>query len=171
MNNFDFNSYDLDISKYYDGFIDSDGRFYRVKKKGMNEDLHNKWAFMYIHSSNDSTKIQININCLFSPNNFNIKSFTDLLIDVFGFTYYSHDSIYLKPIIRFPNPVISDKRASCNQVEAIVKILKINNEELKDKEFILDANKFYYNELVYGGYIKNENNTNKRFEKLLRKGS
>lgn len=44
MINLDFNPYNLEVSKYYDGFIDTKGNYYKVKEKGKDNSMHDLWA-------------------------------------------------------------------------------------------------------------------------------
>ncbi len=147
MNNIDYSSYKVDISKYYDGFIDPRGRYYRVKEKGSSDELHNLWAKNFIKNYSAVLNVDININYNTINCIKNINNFEDILINIFGFISYKHDSIYLKPIIKLPNPKIAEVRVSKEQIEALYNIMSINQENPINKEFIIDANQFYYNVL------------------------
>lgn len=144
---FDFNSYNFAIAEYFDGFIGPQGDYYHVKPMGQSDDFHNVWAEQYIKllcdkDYNDYFKLP------------GISDFTDLLVNIFGFIYYNHDCKSLQPIIKLPNHGIAGKRTTNNQIETLIEIMLINNEDPLHKEFVIDADIFYYNGLDNGGCIK-----------------
>lgn len=146
MKKFDFNSYQFDIAEYYDGFIGPNGEYFHVKVKGENGDIHNMWAEQYIKL------LCKDDNCFLKLSG--ISDYTDLLVNVFGFIYYNHDSKYLKPVIKLPNYYIAGKKAMSNQIETLIEIMLINKEDPLHKEFIIDTQIFHYNGSDDGGCIK-----------------
>lgn len=154
MNSLDFNSYNLEVSKFFDGFIDPQGNYYKVKEKGKNDCTHDLWAKKFITRIKKSFNLELNVNHSAFLDILSIDNFTDLLVNGFGFAYYNHDSIYLKPIIKLPNPDIANRKVTNEQIESLIKIMLINDEDPYHKEFLIDANMFYYNGLEEGGCIK-----------------
>ena len=131
MNNFDFNTYDniLDMVGY-NGFIDRLGNFYRVCKikSGNINDSHNEWAIEYlkkVHNVNDLK---------FSPTNsalielINLSGPAELLVNCFGFVYYSHDFIFHKPVIRLPNPKVANYKATEEQLNILFFLMRFSGE-------------------------------------------
>ena len=149
MNKLDFNTYDVKESINYDGFIDLSGNFYRVKIKN-GDDIFNDWAAKYMEK-NRFTGLQFQPSYSMLLSLTKIKSSIELLVNCYGFVYYNH--IDDKPIVMLPNPHIAGNRVAPIQLESLIEIMKLNNENPIDKEFIIDANKFYYNGLD-GGKMK-----------------
>ena len=110
----DFKPYDDALSALgYDGFIDRYGNFYKVckkRKKGM-EDTHNEWAEKFIKEKLNIKDFKFNptTSALFTLTK--LSGPAEVLIHCFGYVYYSHDPIYYKPIIKLPNPKISNYKA------------------------------------------------------------
>ena len=73
-----------------------------------------------------------------------LKGPADYLIHCCGYVYYSHDPIFLKPIILLPKPEYAGKKASPSQIESLYKIMLINNENPLDKEILIDSNIYEY---------------------------
>ena len=141
----DFNSYEIDVSEYFDGFIDPQGKYYKVKEKGTKEDLFNIWAKQFIELITNVYYTELKFNYKNILNVKKIESFTDLLINLFGYVYYNHDSKYNKPIIKLPDPNLCNISATSDQIEALYHIMTLNNENPMDKEFLIDATINYYN--------------------------
>ena len=154
MNNFDFNPHNVTASSEYDGFVDCAGNYYRVKEKGSSTSDHSVWAEQFLKANLNLPKLQINPNysTLFSL--MNSTDFSELLINFFGFAYYNHDSLYLKPIVKLPNPAIAGRKATSEQIESLIKIMDINRENPYNLEFLIDSNMFYYNGVDEEGCIK-----------------
>lgn len=151
MNRFDFHPYKLDLAEFYDGFIDPNGYYYRVKVKGEDNNYHDLWAEQYIKNA---SKIDLSIDFASFSQLRKINNFTDFLVNVFGFAYYNHDSIFMQPIIKLPNPDFAQKNATSDQIETLFQIMSINNEQPLNPDFLIDARVFYYNGLEDGGFIK-----------------
>ena len=129
----DFNKYDDVVEiKNYNGFIDRLGNFYKVssKKTNTDDDSHNEWAEKYM-----SEKLNIK--------NFNLKQTTSMLlalsklrgpasilINCFGFVYYSHDPFCYKPVIKAPDPKIANFKITEEQVDMLFKLMFINRENI-----------------------------------------
>ena len=141
----DFNPYEISVSRYFDGFIDPQGKYYIVKEKGQEEDLFNIWSKQFIEQITKVYYTEIKLNIKTILNLQKIDTFTDLLINLFGYIYYNHDQEFKKPIIKLPDPNICNISATSDQIEALYKIMQINNENPIDKEFIIDATINYYN--------------------------
>ena len=144
--NFDFNYHKLEDAKQFDGFIGKNGRFYVVKTKGYDKNFHNLWAECYVK------KFCQDYDEFFQL--IGINDYIDLLVNIYGFVYYSHDSVYLRPIIQLPNHHLASKKPTSNQIESLIEIMLMNNEEPLNKEFLVDAEMFNYNELESRGCIK-----------------
>ena len=143
----DFNSYEISQSEHFDGFIDPQGKYYKVKERGTKEELFNLWSKKYIEIITQVYYTELKLNYRNILNIKKIESFTDLLINLFGYVYYNHDSESKKPIIKLPDPSLCDVSATDDQIEAIYKIMLINNENPMNKEFLIDATINYYNGL------------------------
>lgn len=141
----DFNSYELNVSEYFDGFIDPQGKYYKVKEKGTKEDLFNTWSKKYIEIITQVYYTELRFNYKNILNIKKINSFTELLINLFGYVYYNHDSDKNQPIIKLPDPNLCDVCATSDQIEALYQIMLINHENPQDKEFLIDATMNYYN--------------------------
>ena len=141
----DFNPYEINVSEYFDGFIDPNGNYYKVKEKGTREEIFNIWAKEYIEKITSKYYIELRFNYQNILNLKKIQSFTELLINLFGFVYYNHDSELNKPIIKLPDPNLCNISATYDQIEALYHIMKLNNENPTDKEFLIDATINYYN--------------------------
>ena len=118
----DFNKYDDAMAVHrYEGFIDRNGYFYKVAKRGENKnrDSHNEWAEVFIKEKLNKK------NFKFSPTTSALFTLTrlsgpaEILIHCFGYVYYSHDPDYYKPIIKVPNPKISNYKATEEQLDML----------------------------------------------------
>lgn len=144
---YDFKAYD-DATKVnrYEGFIDRNGNFYKVCKrgekttdeKGVLRDSHNKWAEVYL-------KEKLNIkNFKFNPTASALLTLTSLngpaeiLIHCFGYVYYSHDPIYFKPIIKIPDPKIASYKATEEQLDMLFYLMILNKENTNIPIFFND---------------------------------
>ncbi len=159
----DFNKYDdYEKMKGYDGYIDPQGKFYRVKQRLKATCNHEDWAIEYLKNNNNSyNDIQIKKSLLL--NQITLKTNTEKLIHLYGFIYYSHDDIFFKPIIELPNPKIFGRCATEEQMDTLHGILLINNENT-------NIPIFYGNTLGYvgiedeSGELDYEENRYKRFK-------
>lgn len=124
----DFTKYD-DVTKMrgYDGYIDPNGNFYRVKQRLRPICNHELWAEGYLkNNALDCHDIVVSESLLL--NLITLKTCTEKLIHLHGFIYYSHDELLYKPIIKMPNPKIFGKRSTEEQMDALYSIMLINNE-------------------------------------------
>ncbi len=151
MIKFDFHPYKLELAEFYDGFIDPNGHYYRVKVKGEDNNYHDLWAEQYIRHA---STVDLSIDLSSFSKLREINNFTDYLVNVLGFAYYNHGSIFMQPIIKLPNPDIAQKKATSDQIETLFQIMTINNEHPLSTNFLIDARMFYYNGLEDGGCIK-----------------
>ena len=135
---YDFNKYDdvVDIHGY-EGFIDRNGCFYKVVKRGEKitdengniRNSHNNWAEAYL-----KTIMNIN-NFKFNPTASALFTLTklsgpaEILVHCFGFVYYSHDPYYYKPIIKVPNPKIANYKVTEEQLDMLFSIMVMNKEK------------------------------------------
>lgn len=135
---FDFNKYDdaAQINRY-EGFIDRTGNFYKVCKrgekitdsKGRIRDSHNLWAEAFLRDRLSIKKFEFNtsISALLALSSLNGPA--EILIHCFGFVYYSHEPIYYKPIVKTPNPKISNYKITEEQLDMLYNIMILNNED------------------------------------------
>ena len=125
----DFTKYD-DVLKMkgYDGYIDPQGHFYRVKMRLRPTCNHEIWAEEYLKTNALNCR-DIAVSESLILNLVTLKTYTEKLIHLHGFIYYSHDELLYKPIIKLPNPKIFGKRATEEQMDALYSIMLINNEK------------------------------------------
>lgn len=143
----DFNKYDDYMEmKGYDGFIDPDGYFYKVapKNKTAQLDTHNKWADSFIREKLGVKNLKLNqtVSALYTLVTLNDP--TNILINCYGYVYYSHDSIYYKPIIKLPNPKIASFKATKEQLDTLFMIMSLNSENTNIPLFFDDFDEFSY---------------------------
>jgi len=113
--------------KGYDGFIDQDGKFYKVKKTCENRvEGHFEWADKYIK---DYIFREFDVNKLYKLKECKTKDTVEILINYFGFVYYSHDSEYYKPIVKGPNPRLGGFKASKEQLDTLMHVMLLNGED------------------------------------------
>ena len=127
----DFTPYDDAIdAKGYDGFIDRYGNFYKVCKKSKKgiEDSHNEWADKFIKERLNIKDFKFNptASALFTLTK--LSGPAEILIHCFGYTYYSHDPIYYKPIIKLPNPKIANFKVTNEQLDMLFFVMRLHNE-------------------------------------------
>lgn len=134
---YDFTKYDdaKEIHRY-DGFIDKNGYFYKVCKigekildeNGRVRDSHNKWAEAYLKEKLKVENFKFNptVSALFSLTQ--LSGPAEILVHCFGFTYYSHDPVYYKPIIKTPNPRIANYKVTEDQLDMLYLIMLLNKE-------------------------------------------
>ena len=121
----DFNKYDdASLIHNYEGFIDKLGNFYKVchRKDSKNRDSHNVWAESYLKNKFKDNYLELDLK----KNQLN--STAEILINVYGFVYYSHDPIYYKPILKIPNPKIAKQKVTKEQLDMLFMIMTYNNE-------------------------------------------
>lgn len=148
----DFTKYNL--IKGYDGFIDREAYFYKVKKSSI-LDGHTEWAKEYI-KRNFSLENEINRLLKIKQNLLNNDP-VFYLINMEGFIYYSHNFLNGKPIICTPNPRIDGKKASNIQLTKLMNIQLINGENPFEDSVTLDEKDYFdeeysYYKKYYGGW-------------------
>ena len=146
----DFNKYDDAIEvKGYDGFIDRYGNFYKVckKKKKMLEDTHNDWAEVFLREKIKMREFKFNptTSALFTL--VSLRGPAEILVNCFGYAYYSHDPIYYKPIIKIPNPKISGYTVTEEQLNMLYLIMTYNHEDMDIPIFYSDCDTYEYSGL------------------------
>lgn len=126
----DFNKYD-DMTKMrgYDGYIDPNGNFYRVKQRLKSTCNHEIWAEEYL-KKNPTKYNDIKVEESLILNLVNLRTCTEKLIHLYGFVYYGHDDLLYKPIIILPNPKMFGKRATEEQMDALYSLLLVNKENI-----------------------------------------
>ena len=147
MNNkFDFNQYDdiVDIC-HYNGFIDQDGNFYKVSPKSHSKSRvdHNLWAREYVKAHGDRfSRMDFSASGLFTLSQ--ISSEVDVMVHIYGFVYYSHDSLYCKPIIKCPDPKYNNFLMSRKQEELLYNIMLLNEEQPYNNPIFNNDNVYKY---------------------------
>ena len=127
----DFKKYDDAVEvKNYNGFIDRLGNFYKVsdKKSEINSDSHNKWAEAFLKEKLDvkSFKVWPTTSMLLALSKLNGP--TSILINCFGYVYYSHDPFLYKPIIKAPDPHVANFKITEEQINMLFKLMLYNME-------------------------------------------
>lgn len=127
----DFKPYDdiLDVVGY-EGFIDRNGNFYKVglKRKKSIKDTHNEWAEKFMKEKlnvkdfkfNPTTSALLTLTTLSGP--------AEILVHCFGYVYYSHDLLYYSPIIKLPDPKVSNYKVTQEQLDTLYLIMKLHRE-------------------------------------------
>ena len=124
----DFKQYDdVEKMKGYDGYIDSKGNFYRVKQRLKTTCNHEIWAEEYLKNNATSYNDIVVVDSLIL-NLVTLKTYTEKLIHLYGFVYYSHDELLYKPISKLPNPKIFGRRVTEEQMDTLYGIMLMNNE-------------------------------------------
>lgn len=144
---FDFNKYDDVIeTKGYDGFIDQRGYFYKVcpKNKKASEDSHNTWAEAYMREKLKMTDFKINNNISMLLGISKLNGPAEVLINCFGYVYYSHDPVYHGPIIKLPDPKIAKYKVTSEQLDTLYMIMVMNNENTDIPIFLDDSEEYTY---------------------------
>ena len=145
MNKFDFNVYyELNEIKGYDGYIGTNGEFYKVKSF-RNSDLnctHLTWAEQYIKQDYKklSTLLYPSNSILFALAN--LKTKQDILIHFFGYVYYSHDYYTNTPLIITPNPIYNEKTITKEQLEKLYDIMEVNLENPMEQEIFYETDNY-----------------------------
>lgn len=153
----DFNKYDDAIEvKNYDGFIDRAGNFYKVcpKRKRISEDSHNKWAEIFLKEKIGMKNFKFNptVSSLFTLVSLNGPA--EILINCYGYVYYSHEPIYYKPLIKIPNPKISGYTVTEEQLNMLYLVMSYNNENTDIPIFYNNSDVYEYNDLNDNGKCK-----------------
>ena len=144
---FDFNKYDDAVEvKRFEGFIDRNGYFYKVVERGKNKnsDSHNKWAEQYLKEKINIKEFKFNPTASALLTLTSLSGPAQILIDCFGFVYYSHDPDYFKPIIKVPNPKVSNYKATEEQLDFLFMLMTANNENTNIPIFFNDEDEFDY---------------------------
>ena len=144
---FDFNKYNDAIEvKRFEGFIDRNGYFYKVVERGKNKnsDSHNKWAEQYLKEKINIKKFKFNPTASALLTLASLNGPAQILVDCFGFVYYSHDPDYFKPIIKVPNPKVSNYKVTEEQLNFLFLIMTANNENTNIPIFFNDEDEFDY---------------------------
>lgn len=142
---FDINCYQ-EVSNIvgYDGFIDPNGFFYKVKKKYSNDInvSHLTWSEYYLSHDMDRLRSLLNPSyntiCILSK----LSSKQDILIHFFGFVYYSHDYLTHEPIIIPPDPIYNNKIINSEQLDTLYEIMNNNLEQPLNHEIFSQSD--YY---------------------------
>ena len=127
----DFNKYDDVVEiKNYNGFIDRLGNFYKVSKKNtkVNSDSHNGWADAYIKEKLNISDFRLKPTASMLLALSKLNGPASILINCFGFVYYSHDPFCRKPIIKAPDPRIANFKITEEQIDMLFKIMFLNME-------------------------------------------
>ena len=147
---FDFNKYDdaIDV-KGYDGFIDKLGNFYKVckKNKKANSDSHNVWAEKYIREKLKITDLKVNNTVSMLLGLSKLSGPAEVLINCFGYVYYSHDPFFHGPIIKIPNPKIAGYKVTEEQLDMLSMVMILNNEDTNIPIFFDDNEEYTYCDL------------------------
>lgn len=141
--------------KGYDGFIDQEGEFYKVKKSFINKNEgHYEWADEYIKKYLYS---EFSINKLYKLKKELLKNDpVEVLINYFGFIYYSHDVECKKPIVIGPNSRFGGFKPSDKQLNMLMNIMILNNEDPFKHSIMFDERDTLFIERTIGGsYEKN----------------
>lgn len=152
----DFNIYDdaLEVLKH-DLFIDKDGKYYKIKRTVSKDNTsHNIWARDFLLRRGE-VNLSKNLNDV------------ELLIHKYGFTYYSHDGLLYKPIIKIPNPIYYKRTVTDEQIDSLIEIMLLNGENPFKVPFINKEDNIYdYVEINNESGVTSEN-IYKRLRKLL----
>lgn len=143
----DFNKYnDVVQVKDYDGFIDRDGNYYKVvlRREKSYKDSHNIWAEKFLKEKIDIKNLKLNLNYSTIFKLIELKGPAEILINCLGFVYYSHDSIYYKPIVKIPNPKIFGKTVTDEQLDMLCNIMLCNKENIDIPILYGDTNEYEY---------------------------
>lgn len=140
----------------HDLFIDKQGKYYKIKKTlSKNKMSHNIWAKEFLLENKDT-------------NIYEGLSDVEVLIHKYGFTYYSHDCLLYKPIIKIPNPIHFKNKITEEQIDSLIDIMLLNNENPFNVPFINGEENIYdYVEINNESGVANEESIYKRFIKLL----
>ncbi len=152
---FDFNKYDdASLIHNYDGFIDQNGNYYKVshRRQSKNIDSHNEWAKAFLKQKLNIDDYNFNkfYSSIFSSVLLNGPA--EILINCFGYVYYSHDAIIYKPIIKLPNPKILNYRVTQEQLDMLYSVMLYNNEDTNISIFYDDNDEYTYCGIEDGGY-------------------
>lgn len=134
----DFNKYDDVVKiKNYNGFIDRLGNFYRVsdKRTKVDSDSHNEWAEVYLKEKLDikDFRAKPTVSMLLSLSK--LSGPASILINCYGFLYYSHDPFCHEPIIKAPDPKVANFKITEEQIDMLFRLMLINNE---DTDILMD---------------------------------
>ena len=142
----DFNKYDdyLEVINF-DLFIDSDGCFYKVRKKRNKhvETHHEDWAIEYIQNNKKIQNFLIKMELENKINLEKLKNPIDILINIFGFVYYTHDDKFYQPVIQTPNPIFNGQVLTEEQKDSLFNIMLVNNENPYDVPMLMGEQKIY----------------------------
>ena len=140
--------------KGYDGFINQDGNFYKVKKISYNNGVgHYEWADKYIRNY---ILIETNPKKLLKLKDYLKKDPVELLINQFGFVYYSHDNEFNQPIVKGPNSRFGGFKPSDKQLNTLMNIMILNGEDPFKHSIMFDERDTLFIERTIGGsYEKN----------------
>lgn len=133
MSNLDFNKYDNIVDMVgYNGFIDRYGNFYKVSKTIDNNvrDSHNSWASEYLKEELDVRQFKFNPTNSALIELLNLSGPAEILVNCFGYVYYSHDFAFHKPIIKLPNPKIANYKVTEEQLNVLFFLMRLNKENV-----------------------------------------
>lgn len=127
----DFKKYD-DVMEIrdYNGFIDKLGNFYKVshKKNIAEDDSHNLWAEAYMEDKKLLKGFKFNPTASAILTLTKLDGPASMLINCFGFVYYSHDPFYHLPIIKAPDPKIANFKITSEQIDTLFEMMLVNME-------------------------------------------
>lgn len=142
----DFKSYtEIKDMKHYDGFIDPDGKFYRVKERRSNDlsNTHYTWADAFIKNNEEMMKYIMTPSYSMLYMISNLKNKQNILIHAFGYVYYSHDHLMGNPIIITPNPIHNGKEVTKEQLDTLYALMSENKEKPSEHELFLEPEEYY----------------------------
>jgi len=134
--------------KGYDGFIDQEGKFYKVKKSFENKfEGHYEWADKYMK---DYIFKEFDINKLYKLKDYLKKDPVEILINYFGFIYYSHDNEFNQPIVKGPNSRMGGFKPSNKQLNTLMNIMLLNGEDPFKNSLMFDERDTLFIEKTIG---------------------
>lgn len=134
----DFKKYD-DVMEIrdYNGFIDKLGNFYKVshKKNTVEDDSHNLWAEAYMKEKKLLNGFRFNPTASAILTLSKLNGPASILVNCFGFVYYSHDPFYHLPIIKAPDPKLANFKISKEQIDMLFEMMLVN---MEDTDVLMD---------------------------------
>jgi hypothetical protein len=126
-----FSISELEHVKGYDGYIDQEGQFYRVKKTGKEGLSYNVYVESLMeHKRIDLIKMYDEIKKRNPKVNYDYD-LRDMLINVLGYVSYEHDNKRGELELICPNVVINNKEVTDKQIDTIVMLIHLNHEKYK----------------------------------------
>lgn len=135
--------------KGYDGFIDQEGKFYKVRSFFEDKNKsHYEWADKYIK---DYILNETNKNKLYKLKDYLKKDPVEILINYFGFIYYSHDNEFNKPIVRGPNSRMGGFKPTNVQLNKLMNLMLLNGENPFNNSLMFNERDTLFIERTIGG--------------------